>query len=298
MSFKSGFVTLMGRPNVGKSTLLNNLAGEKIAIISKKAQTTRNAIRAVITEKDWQMIFVDTPGLHSPKTRLGKYMLKTVSDALPGGDVILFVTVAGDIPRGEEEARWLERVRRGPASVILVINKIDAHPKHEILKTISGYDPLLSFKTAVPVSALTGEGREELIKEILKLLPEGPKYYPDDTLTDQAERTIAAELIREKALLLLEEEVPHGIGVMVQTYHVRPDRQLVDIQADIVCDRESHKGIIIGKNGVMLKKIGTMARKEMENILGTPVNLQLWVKVREGWKNNPHILEELGYGKN
>lgn len=295
MSFRSGLVSIIGVPNVGKSTLLNRLAGEKVAIISRRPQTTRNAIRAVVTDKSWQIVFIDTPGLHTPRSKLGNYMMNAVKGALDGIDIVLYMVEAGKTYISKYEEFWLETIRKSETSSILVVNKIDVHPKEIILPTIETYSKKMEAKAAVPISALTDTGLNVLKSELINLLPEGPKYYPDDTLTDQVEKVIAAEIIREKALQFLKDEVPHGIGVTIEQFKERANSDILDISGNIICEKETHKTIIIGKQGAMIKKIGSLARYDMEKIFGNRVYLQLWVKVRPGWRNNPSILKELGY---
>lgn len=295
-NFKSGFVTLIGRPNVGKSTLMNRLIGQKIAITSNKPQTTRNRIQTVYTCDEGQIVFVDTPGIHKAKNKLGEYMVSVAERTLSEVDVILWlVEPTTYIGAGEQHiAQQLAKVK---TPVILVINKIDTVKKEEILKFIAAYKDICNFAEIVPCSALKGENTDEIIKVILNYLPEGPQFYDEDTVTDQPERQIVAELIREKALRLLDEEIPHGIAVSVERMKTRPKGKIVDIDATIVCERDSHKGIIIGKQGRMLKKIGTKAREEIENLLDTKVNLQLWVKVKKDWRDSDFLIKNFGYDK-
>jgi len=289
--FYSGFVSLVGRPNVGKSTLMNHLVGEKIAIVSHRPQTTRNKIRSILTTDNYQMIFIDTPGLHKPKTKLGDYMVKSAKGALDGMDIVLYlVEPTKDIPQGDEHI-----IKMLPKQSILVINKADTVKKPEILLTIEAYSKVFSFKEIVPISALSGENTEALIAAILKYLEPGPKYFSEDMITDQPERQIAAEMVREKALMFLQEEIPHGIAVEIISMKSRKKSDLVDIEATIYCERESHKGIILGKGGAMIKKIGAAARKEISGLLGSPINLQLWLKVRKKWRDNDFLLRGLGY---
>ena len=289
--FRSGFVAIIGRPNVGKSTLLNGLLGEKLAIVSNKPQTTRNRIMGVITGTDYQAVFLDTPGIHTPHNRLGEYMMQTVRDSLQGIDALALVVDASRI--GETDRKLVEEMRGQSVYKILILNKIDLLPKPKLLTIIqsfaqTGYDEI------VPVSALTGDGTELLKKVIIQSLPQGPKYFPDDTLTDQPERFICAEMIREKALHLLKDEVPHGVGVEVLGVE-KVSPKLTEINATIYCERPSHKGIIIGKQGGMLKQIGSDSRKDIEVLLNTHVHLKLWVKVRTDWRNHPGDLKTLGY---
>jgi len=289
--FKSGFVSLIGRPNVGKSTLMNTLVGEKIAIVSNRPQTTRNMIRSILTEPDYQIIFIDTPGLHKPRTKLGNYMLKSAQSSLGGVDVILYLVEPGSPEREEENLAMLPK----NANVILVINKADTVKKPEILLTIDAFSKKYDFCEIVPISALSGDNTEALLAAIGKYLNPGPKYFPEDMITDQPERQIIAEMIREKALTFLQEEIPHGIAVEIMSMKKRNKGELVDVEATVYCERESHKPILIGKKGVMLKKIGATARKDIELLLGSPINLQLWVKVRKRWRDNDMILRDLGY---
>lgn len=295
MSFKSGFVTVIGRPNVGKSTLINGLTGEKISIISDKPQTTRNAIRAITTEEDFQVVFIDTPGIHKPKNKLGEFMVSVASDTMNEVDIVLYVVEATDVKPGPGDMHIMEQLKEVKTPVILVINKTDLIEKKRILSLISAYKDILDFKSIIPVSAEANEGLGIIMDEIKKLLPEGPKYFPEDMLTDQTERVLVAELIREKVLHSLSEEVPHGVGVEVISFKERDGKNLIDIQANIYCEKDTHKGILIGKEGKMLKKIGTTARQEIENLLGSKVFLQLWVKVKPDWRNSNLMLKILGY---
>jgi GTPase len=290
-AFRSGFIAIVGRPNVGKSTLLNGLLGEKLAIVSSKPQTTRNRIMGILTGEDYQAVFLDTPGIHQPHNRLGEYMMQIVHDALQGIDALALVVDASKA--GDLEHKLAEEMSRQPVYKILVLNKIDLIPKPKLLSVIqsfaqAGYDEI------VPLSALTGDGTELLKNVLIKALPEGPRYFPDDALTDQPERFICAEMIREKALHLLKDEVPHGIGIEVLGVE-KVSEKLTEINATIYCERASHKGIIIGKQGAMLRQIGTEARQDIEHLLNTHVHLQLWVKVRPDWRNRPADLKTLGY---
>ena len=295
MPFKSGFVTIVGRPNVGKSTLLNRVAGEKVAIVSDKPQTTRNTIKAIVTEEDCQIIFIDTPGIHKPKNKLGEYMVAAAKDTLNGVDAVMLLVEATSSKPGAGELHIIEQLSRLKTPVFLVVNKIDLVRKDQILPLIDNYKDKMDFESIIPVSALKNDGIDTLVRELKMVLPEGPKYFPDDMLTDQPERNIAAELIREKILQLLRDEVPHGIGVEVMTFKTREDSCIVDIQANIYCEKDSHKGIIIGKQGAMLKKIGMLSREEIESILGSKVFLELWVKVKPDWRNSSAMLRTLGY---
>ena len=290
--YKSGFVSLIGRPNVGKSTLINLLTGEKIAIVSNRPQTTRNKITSILTGTDYQIVFIDTPGLHKPKTKLGNYMVKSAQNALNNVDVVLYLV--DPTPKIEGDDKDILSMLPKNARVILVVNKADTVRKPDILLTIDAYKQF-PFLEIIPISALTGENTDALLTAVSRYLPTGPKYFPDDMITDQPERQIASEMIREKALTFLQEEIPHGIAVEVFSMKKRPKRKLVDVEATIYCERESHKSIVIGKGAAMLKKIGALARRDIERLLGSPVNLQLWVKARKGWRDNDLILRNLGY---
>ncbi|MBO7649716.1 MAG: GTPase Era [Lachnospiraceae bacterium] len=293
-SFKSGFVALVGRPNVGKSTLMNRLIGQKIAITSSKPQTTRNRIQTVYTDERGQIIFLDTPGIHKSKNKLGKFMVETAESAFTDADLILWlVEPTNYIGAGEQYI--LEKLKACGTPVILVINKIDTVKKEELLTFIATYSKEMEFAEIVPVSALKGQNTDHLTDVLFRYLEEGPMYFDEDTVTDQPERQIAAEMIREKALRNLSDEVPHGIAVTIEKMHERPGGHLVDIEATIICERDSHKGIIIGKQGSMLKKIGQDARKEIEMMVGCKVNLQLWVKVKKDWRDSDVMLKNYGY---
>ena len=294
--FKSGFATLIGRPNVGKSTLMNQLIGQKIAITSSKPQTTRNRIQTVYTCEEGQIVFLDTPGIHKAKNKLGEYMVTAAERTFNEVDVILWL-VEPTTYIGAGEQHIAEQLRRAGAPVILVINKIDTVKKEEILKCITAYKDVCDFAEIVPVSALKGNNKEELIKAIMKYLPYGPMFYDEDTVTDQPERQIVAELIREKALRSLNEEIPHGIAVAIDQMKRRKGTKIVDIDATIICEKDSHKGIIIGKQGSMLKKIGSMARPEIEEMLGMKVNLKLWVKIKKDWRDSDFLIRNFGYDK-
>ena len=293
--YKSGFATLIGRPNVGKSTLMNHLIGQKIAITSNKPQTTRNRIQTVYTSEEGQIVFVDTPGIHKAKNKLGEYMLTVAERTLSEVDVILWL-VEPTTFIGAGEQHIAEQLRKTKTPIILVINKIDTVKREEILKSIDAYKDICDFAEIVPCSALKGDNTEDLIKVIMKYLPYGPQFYDEDTVTDQPERQIVAELIREKALRSLNEEVPHGIAVSIDQMKTRNSR-LIDIDATIICERDSHKGIIIGKQGAMLKKIGSQARPEIEDMLGKKVNLKLWVKVKKDWRDSDFLIKNFGYDK-
>lgn len=294
--YKSGFVTLIGRPNVGKSTLMNQIIGQKIAITSDKPQTTRNRIQTVYTCEEGQIIFVDTPGIHKAKNKLGEYMVSVAERTLNEVDIVLWLVEPSTFI-GAGERHIAEQLNRVKTPVILVINKIDTVKKEEILKFIEAYKDIYKFAEIIPTSAINGENKEALLKEIFHYLPEGPQFYDEDTITDQPERQIVSELIREKALRLLNEEIPHGIAVSIESMKERKQGNIVDIDATIVCERDSHKGIIIGKKGAMLKKIGTNARVEIENLLDMQVNLQLWVKVKKDWRDSDFLMKNYGYNK-
>ncbi len=289
--FHSGFITIVGRPNVGKSTLMNALVGEKIAIVSNRPQTTRNRIMGVVSNPDWQMVFLDTPGIHHPRNRLGEYMMQSVRDAMDGKDALLVLVDATQI--GENDRKIVQEMATQPVPRVLALNKIDLLPPEKLLGLIAGFADA-GYDAIVPISAKTGSGLQELTDELVKRLPEGPRYFPDDMVTDQPERQICAEMIREKALLHLRDEVPHGIGVEMMAMTKEND-QFMEIHATIYCEREAHKGIIIGKHGAMLQQIGSEARMDIEQLLGMHVNLKLWVKVRPDWRNRMDDLRTLGY---
>lgn len=299
--FKSGFVTLIGRPNVGKSTLMNNLIGQKIAITSSKPQTTRNRIQTVYTDDAGQIIFLDTPGIHKAQNKLGEYMDSVAERTLSEVDVVLWlVEPTTFIGKGEQHIAKLLETAKTP--VILVVNKIDTVEKGELLPVIDKYKDIVDFKACIPVSAVTGENKEDLLKTVFDLLPEGPMYYDEDVVTDQAERQITAELIREQTLRRLKDEVPHGVAVMVESMKEEKDtsvrhshKNIMNIEATIFCERDSHKGIIIGKKGAMLKEIGTNARHQISDLLGMKVNLNLWVKVKKDWRNSDSLMKNFGY---
>ncbi len=294
--FKSGFVTIIGRPNVGKSTLMNQLIGQKIAITSNKAQTTRNRIQTVYTCDEGQIVFLDTPGINKAKNKLGDYMLTAAERTLNEVDLILWLVEPTTFIGGGEQY-IIEKLQNVKTPVFLVINKTDIAREEEILQAIVAYKDKVNFAEIVPVSALEGTNTNDLVQTILSYLPEGPMYYDEDTVTDQPERQIVAELIREKALRLLNQEIPHGIAVVIERMKVRKKGDIVDIEAVIVCERESHKGIIIGKKGAMIKEIGSAARLEMENLLDMKVNLKMWVKVRKDWRDSELLLKNYGYNK-
>ena len=294
MGFKSGFICIVGCPNAGKSTLLNSLVGEKIAIVSDKAQTTRSKITGILTRDDYQMVFLDTPGATVPNSRLGEYMQKTVFASLIGVDVILFVLDAINGMR-EKDEMLIERLKKTDIKKIGLINKLDAATPAQLNTAWAYLEKAGCFEKLLKISAKSGEGLRELEEVLYSYLEEGPKYYPDDMVTDMPERLLCAELVREKTLGFLREEVPHGIVVEVDKMSMRPDGKLYDIWATVYCERESHKPILIGKAGSMLRRIGEDSRKEIELMLGVSVNLQLYVKVREGWRDNIRALNELGF---
>ena len=294
-NFKSGFVTLIGRPNVGKSTLMNHLIGQKIAITSNKPQTTRNRIQTVYTEEEkGQIIFLDTPGIHKAKNKLGEYMVNVAEHTLNEVDVILWLVEPTDYI-GAGEQHIIEMLKKTNTPVILVINKADTLAKKEMLTYIDTYRKVYDFAEIVPASALRGQNTDLIIDLIFKYLPYGPMFYDEDTVTDQPERQIVAELIREKALHALNEEIPHGSAVTIESMKDRKRQNIVDIDATIICERDSHKGIIIGKGGAMLKKIGTNARFEIERLLDCKVNLKLWVKVKKDWRGSDILIKNFGY---
>lgn len=294
--YKSGFVTLIGRPNVGKSTLMNHLIGQKIAITSDKPQTTRNRIQTVYTEERGQVIFLDTPGIHKAKNKLGEYMVNVAERTLNEVDLVLWLVEPSTFI-GAGERHIAETLTKVKTPVVLVINKIDTVEKSELLTFINAYKDIANFAEIVPVSALKGENTDRLKDVIFQYLEEGPQYYDEDTITDQPERQIVAELIREKALRNLGDEIPHGIAVVIDTMKERTNGNIVDINATIVCERDSHKGMIIGKKGAKLKDIGMQARQEIENLLDYKVNLQLWVKVKKDWRDSDFMLKNYGYNK-
>lgn len=292
---KSGFVSLIGRPNVGKSTLMNQLLGEKIAITSNKPQTTRNRIRGVFTQGDGQIVFIDTPGIHKPVHKLGEYMVEAASRTIGDVDMVLLLVEPGRPRTGDLEI--LERLRQQHAQVILVINKVDTISHDELLTTIAAFKDLYEFDHIVPISAKTGENKEELLKVLMEQLPEGTFFFPPDMITDQPERQLVAELIREKTLQLLQKEIPHGIAVVIDTFTEREDKPIIDINATIICEKNSHKPIIIGKGGRTLKEIGSRARQDIENLLGAKVNLQIWVKIKERWRDSDFLIKNFGFDK-
>ena len=290
--YKSGFVTLIGRPNVGKSTLMNYLIGQKIAITSNKPQTTRNRIQTVLTTEEGQIIFVDTPGIHKAKNKLGEYMVNVAERTLNEVDAVLWL-VEPTTFIGAGEKHIADQLKKVTTPVILVINKVDSVKKEEVLASIAAYQDIYDFAAIVPVSARSGENTKELLKVVYQYLPYGPQFYDEDTITDQPERQIVAELIREKALHCLNEEIPHGIAVVIDS--IKKKGKVMHIDATIICERDSHKGIIIGKQGSMLKKIGSTARYEIEKMLDMQANLKLWVKVKKDWRDSDFLVKNFGY---
>lgn len=293
-NLKTGFVTIIGRPNVGKSTLMNKLIGQKIAITSNKPQTTRNRIQTVYTDERGQLIFLDTPGIHKAKNKLGEYMVKVAERSISEVDAVMWIVEAGAY-LGALEQGILEQLKKAKAPVVLVINKVDMVKKEQIAELIVKYKSLMNFADIVPVSARTGANTDTLMEVLYKLMPYGPLLYDEDTVTDQPMRQITAEIIREKALHALDDEIPHGIAVTIEKMKERPDGSITDIEATIICERESHKGIIIGKGGAMLKKIGANARYEIEQMLEQQINLKIWVKVRKEWRDNDLLIKNYGY---
>jgi GTP-binding protein Era len=291
--FKSGFVTIIGRPNVGKSTLTNFIMGEKLSIVSNRPQTTRNNIQTILTNKDSQIIFVDTPGMHKPRHKLGEYMVKVAKQSTSEVDVILFITTPGDeIEPGD--IHILEQFKNIDTPVFLLVNKIDENTQERVAKTIKAYSEYFNFKEIIPISAMKGKNVDVVTKLIAENIPEGPMYYPEDMITDQQERFIITEIIREKALKLLSQEVPHGIAVEIISMK-RDEKNMYNIEANMLCEKDSHKGIIIGKGGKTLKQISTYARQDIVKFLGENVYLRLWVKVKKEWRDTSSILKDLGY---
>ncbi len=292
---KSAFIAIIGRPNVGKSTLLNYILGEKVAIVSPKPQTTRNRIMGVLTEDEKQMIFIDTPGMHKPRTKLGDFMINSVNKTVDDVDIALMV-VDATVEKSPVEEGLIQKIKDDKIPAVLAVNKTDILDKKELLiKRIAELSELCDFEAVVPISAVTGDGVDILKEELSKILPDGPAFFPEDTLTDQPERTLAAEMIREKLLYVLSDELPHGIGVVIERMKERQNAEIVDIDATVYCEKESHKGMVIGKKGAVLKKIGSEARTDIEHFLGLKVNLKLWVKVKEDWRNREGMLREMGY---
>ncbi len=292
--YKSGFITVIGRPNVGKSTLLNQVIGEKISIISDKPQTTRNKIQMVYSDEDSQIIFIDTPGIQTPRNKLGEYMLKVSKSTLEEVDVVTFM-VDDSMEIGPMDSLIIEDLKKISTPIVLLINKTDKLSEEEILKLIQKYKEMDMFLEIIPISALNNDNVDRYIKVLKDKLPEGPQYFPDDMITDQPERFIIAEIIREKALLNLDEEVPHGIYVEIDGIKERENKDIIDVFANIYCEKESHKGIVIGKKGAKLKEIGQNARIDIETLLGSKVNLQLWVKVEKNWRERENKVKYFGY---
>lgn len=292
--FKSGFISIIGRPNVGKSTFLNHVVGQKIAIMSDKPQTTRNKVQGVVTTDDAQMIYIDTPGIHKPKHRLGDFMVKVARNTLGEVDVILFM-VNAEQKIGPGDRFIIDMLKNTKTPVFLIINKIDLVHPDELLETIVSYQEEYDFAEVVPISALKGNNTDALLDTLKKYLPEGPKYYPDEQVTDHPERFIIAEFIREKVLHLTREEIPHSVAVVIEQIEREKDRDMINVMATIVVDRDSQKGIVIGKRGALLKQVGTEARKDIEMLLGSKVFLELWVKVQKDWRNRPSRLKEFGF---
>ena len=291
---KSAMITIIGRPNVGKSTLTNTLVGEKIAIVSNKPQTTRNRICAIINRGDTQIVLTDTPGFHKARNRLGDYMVKTVRSSIVDVDAaVLMVEPIASV--GPQETELIEQIKRSSVPSILVINKIDTVPKEELLAVISAYSATYEFNAIIPISAKNKEGTDELFHEMEKFAIPGPKYFPDDMVTDQPEKQVCAEIVREKLLLCLDKEIPHGTAVVVTKFSERIDTEIIDLDVTIFCEKDSHKGIIIGKNGAMLKKIGELSRRDIEKFMGTKVFLQTWVKVKDNWRDSEVQLRNFGF---
>ncbi len=295
--FKSGFVTVVGRPNVGKSTLINAMAGEKLAITSPKPQTTRNKFFAIITEKDYQIVFIDTPGIHKPKNKLGEFMVKTASDSMSGADMILYLYDSSYKSVSPADKEIIEQIADSSAAKkMLILTKIDLVKKDDLLSIISEITKLADFDEVIPVSSVKDDGVDIVLKTIVDALPEGPLYFPEDIATDSTVREMSTEIIREKILYFTDDEVPHGVGVEIIAFkEPRYEGGTCNIEANIYCEKNSHKGILIGKNGAMLKKIGTASRKDIERLTGYKINLKLWVKVKEDWRNSPGMLKELGF---
>ncbi|MBO5077732.1 MAG: GTPase Era [Clostridia bacterium] len=296
MAHKTGMVTVIGRPNVGKSTLINALVGEKIAITSPRPQTTRNNMRAILSAEDYQLIFIDTPGIHSPKNKLGEMMTEAARKTLSEVDVILYICDSTDRTLLSADRRIIELIRQAAKPTVLLLNKIDAIPKEALLERISTLSGEYDFAEIIPVSALKKDGLDIVIDALVKLIPEGPALYDEEYVTDTSVRDIASEIIREKVLLYTKDEVPHGTGVEIVRFIEGEGRQATHIDATIYCEKDSHKAIILGKGGAMLGKIGTAARKDIEKLIGGPADLKLWVKVRENWRNNNGFLHDQGFG--
>ena len=297
-SQKSAFIAIVGRPNVGKSSLLNRMLGTKVAIVSSKPQTTRTKITGILTENDIQLVFVDTPGMHKPKNSLGKYMVRSISESVGGVDCCMLV-VEADKEAGNTELKLIEKFREMDMPVILAINNIDTvKEKEQLMKQILSYSKLYDFQAVVPVSAADGNGIEELKAELKQQAVEGGHFFEDDALTDQPERVLASEMIREKILRLCDKEIPHGIAVVIEKMKMREGKDILDVDATIYCERETHKRILIGKGGSMLKKISSFARQDMENFFDCKVYLQTWIKVKEDWRNSVQLMRNFGFDEN
>lgn len=293
MNYKSGFVAIIGRPNVGKSSLLNKLLGYKVVITSSKPQTTRNSIKGILSGENYQIIFIDTPGIHKPRNELGQYMVRKAEQSLNEVDAVLFLTDEGGLGGGDKHI--IKSLRNIQTPIILAINKIDLVTKDEVNQLMETYQKAFDFDDIIPISVLKDENLDTLLDSLIKLLPEGPQYYPDEMVTDQPERFILGELIREKVLELTEEEVPHGVAVEVEEIQERENEEMVYVRATVYCEKKSHKGILIGKGGRMLKQIGKNSRKEIEKLLGTKIFLDLWIKVKKNWRKNQAYVKNLGY---
>ncbi|OON98491.1 MAG: GTPase Era [Epulopiscium sp. Nele67-Bin004] len=291
---RSGFISIVGRANVGKSTLMNRLVGEKIAIMSNKPQTTRHRIQSILTTDDFQAIFIDTPGIHTPKTKLGNYMVNAANTTLNEVDIVLYLVEPED-KIGRLDREIIDRLKTINTTIFLCINKVDSVSKEDVLEVINHYKNEDIFEEIIPISAYEGYNLNRLMDCIYNHLPEGPQFFPDDMITDQPERQLVAELIREKALHLLDKEIPHGIAVEIDTMRQREGSDIVDIEATIVCERDSHKRIIIGKQGQMIKNIGTNARRDIERLLGSKIYLNLWVKIKKNWRDSDFLLKNYGY---
>ena len=291
---KTAMITVCGRPNVGKSSLTNALVGEKIAIVSNKPQTTRNRIRAIVNRGDTQIILVDTPGFHKAKTKLDDYMTKIVTESVADTDAVLLMIEPVAEP-GEQETELIARIKASKCPAVLVINKIDTVPKEQLLAVIAAYSQLLDFDAVLPISAKNGKGLDELLTQLEKYAAPGPKLFPDDMTTDQPDRQVCAEIVREKLLYCLDKEIPHGTAVVVTKFSEREDTEIIDLDVTIYCEKDSHKGIIIGKNGAMLKRIGELSRKDIERFMGTRVYLRTWVKVKDNWRDNDALIRNFGY---
>lgn len=293
--FKSGFVTLIGRPNVGKSTLMNALVGEKLSIISNKPQTTRNKIQTILTEEDFQIVFIDTPGIHTAKSKLGNYMMKSVESSLNDIDIVMYLIEPYEKIK-DSDMSIIEKLKNVKSPVFLIINKIDMVEKTTLLSVIESYSKVYNFKEIIPISALKQNNIDVILQTLKKYLPYGPQYFPADMITDQPEKQIVSEIIREKALYLLQDEIPHGIAVEITSMKKRQSgKDIVDVDATLYCERESHKGIIIGKQGSMLKRIGAASRNDIQRLLGSQINLQIWIKVKKDWRDNDFLLKNFGY---